>query len=109
MTLTLSRSDPDDHAEATREGFWSISCEGVYAGSIVYDGTRPEPVWGWSITVQDPSPDIAKIGMAETREAAMLEFRAAWDRYRDWLGDERWQDWVEHMAQVDVRTGLKGY
>lgn len=109
MTLALSRSYPDDRAEATREGFWSVSCVGVYVGSIVYDGTRPEPVWGWSITVQDPSPGLAKIGMAETREAAMREFRAAWDRYREWLGDERWKAWVEHMAMVDARARLKAY
>ena len=36
----------------------------------------------------------------------MLEFRAAGERYREWLGDERWQRWVEHMARVDARSEL---
>ncbi|KUL94355.1 hypothetical protein DK26_15215 [Bosea sp. WAO] len=106
MTLTLSRSYPDDHAETTREGFWRVSCEGVYVGSIVYNSVRPEAVWNWSITVQDPSPGLAKTGMAEAREDAMSEFRAAWDCYREWLGDERWHRWVEHMAMVDARSDL---
>ncbi|MGW9332743.1 hypothetical protein [Bosea sp. NPDC055594] len=64
MTLALSRSYPDDHAEATRQGIWSVTCEGIYFGAIVYDSVRPEPVWGWSITVQNPSQDLAKTGMA---------------------------------------------
>lgn len=36
----------------------------------------------------------------------MREFRAAWQRYREGLGDNRWQAWVEHMAIVDARSEL---
>lgn len=34
----------------------------------------------------------------------MKQFREAWDRYRTWLGDERWRGWVEHMAMVRARS-----
>ena len=77
------------HDKATREGFWRVPREGVYVGSIVYDSTRPEPVWGWWITVQDPAPGSARTGMAGTREAALRDFRSAWDRYREWHGEAR--------------------
>lgn len=30
-------------------------------------------------------------------------------RQAEGLGDERWHEWVEHMAMVRARAGLKGY
>jgi hypothetical protein len=107
MSLILSRTYPDDPDEKNREHFWRVTSEGVYVGSIVYNSVRQEPLWSWSITVQDPSPGIAKTGMADSREDAMRQFREAWDAYRAWLGDERWLQWIKHMELVHARANRK--
>lgn len=109
MSLILSRSYPDDPIEANREHFWRVTSEGVYVGSIVYHPWQQVPVWGWTITVQDVSPDIGKSGSAPTRDEAAAQFRQAWDRYREWLGDERWLQWIKHMELVNARSRMKRY
>lgn len=95
--LILRRSYPDS------EHFWKVLTDGVYVGTIVYNDKRPEPVWNWTIQVQWPSPGMAKEGMSDTRDEAMVAFRAAWQRYRSWLGDELWQRWVKHMQEISRR------
>jgi hypothetical protein len=109
MSLILSRRYPDDPDERNREHFWSVTSEGVSIGSVTYNSTRPEPIWNWSITVQFPSPAIGKTGQADTRDEAMQQFREAWDRYREWLGDDRWLQWIKHMELVDARAKNKRY
>lgn len=52
------------------------------------------------ITVAWPSPGVAKAGQGETREECMEQFRAAWERYRAVIGDEKWCWHVEHMAEL---------
>jgi hypothetical protein len=109
MPLLLSRSYPDDLDEDNREHFWSVTSDGVSVGTITYQRARAEPVWSWSITVQDPAPDHGKTGLADTREEAMQQFRQAWDLYREWLGDERWLQWVKHVELVEARAKLRRY
>jgi len=54
------RTYPDDPDERIRESFWTVTSEGVHVGVIVFHSTLPKPMWGWSITVQYPSPGIGK-------------------------------------------------
>lgn len=109
MSLILSRSYPDDPDERNREHFWTVFSEGVYVGAIIYHVTLPKPAWEWSITVQYASPGIPKTGGASSREGAMAGFRAAWDAYRAWLGDDRWLQWIRHMELVDARSSTRRY
>jgi hypothetical protein len=109
MSLILSRTYPDDDDERNREHFWTVTSEGVYVGSIVYHSTLPKPAWGWSITVQYPSPGIGKTGSAATRDEAAKQFREAWDVYRPAIGDDRWLQWIRHVELVDARAKTKRY
>ncbi len=109
MGLILSRTYPDDPIEANREHFWRVTSEGVYIGSIVYQAWQHSPVWHWTITVQDVGPDIGKSGSAPSRDEAAAQFRQAWDRYRAWLGDDRWLQWIKHMEFVNARAGRGRY
>ncbi|AOO80739.1 hypothetical protein [Bosea vaviloviae] len=94
-TLVLQRMEHDEDGR-----MWSVYCEGEVVGSIIQPFTGHR--WQWSITVQDPAP-ISKSGRAETREAAMADFRAAWDRYREHIGERGWQDHLQHMAELRAR------
>lgn len=109
MGLILSRSYPDDADEGNREHYWRVTSEGTYVGSIVLHQGRGDepPVWRWSITVQYPSPGLAKTGDAASREDAMRGFRTGWDAYRAWLGDDLWLEWVRHMDLVNARAGKR--
>ncbi|AZO77451.1 MULTISPECIES: hypothetical protein [unclassified Bosea (in: a-proteobacteria)] len=109
MSLILSRTYPDDEDEKNREYFWTVTSEGVYVGSIVYQGTMPKPMWQWSVTVQYPSPGVAKHGLADSRENAAKAFRSAWDKYRPAIGDDRWLQWIKHVELVDARAKAKRY
>jgi hypothetical protein len=109
MSLILSRTDPDDDDERNREHFWTVTSEGVYVGSIVYQGMMPKPMWHWSITVHYASPGIAKLGLADTRDNAAAAFRAAWVLYRPAIGDGRWLQWIKHVELVDARAKAKRY
>lgn len=66
MSLLLSRTYPDDNDEKNREFFWTVSSEGVYIGTIVFQATLPKPTWRWSITMQHASPGISKGGDGAT-------------------------------------------
>lgn len=109
LALSLRRTYPDDDDERNREHFWTVSSEGVYVGTIVFQATLPKPMWRWSITVQYASPGISKGGDGATREDAMAGFRKAWDAYRASLGDGRWLQWIKHVELVDDRAKAKQY
>lgn len=96
LRLRRASADSDDQ--------WTVRCDGIDVGSIGRPGGRPEPIWQWSITVAWPSPGIAKSGQGETREECMAQFRAAWDRYRAAIGDEKWCWHVAHTAEVAARS-----
>jgi len=91
--LTLRRSYPDD------ERFWTVHAEGVAVGSII----QPvgQPFWHWSITVQFPAG--TKNGKSDSRAEAMIDFRQAWERYREAIGSELWAQHVAHMAELAER------
>jgi hypothetical protein len=92
--LTLRRTYPDD------DRFWTVQSEGVTVGSIIQP--TGQKFWHWSITVQFPAGN--KNGKSDSRQEAMIEFRQAWESYREQLGPEQWAQHVAHMAELAERA-----
>jgi hypothetical protein len=95
VTLVLKRQEHDEDGR-----MWSVYCDGEDVGAVIQP-FRDDP-WQWSITVQDTAP-INKNGRSATREEAMSDFRDAWDRYREHIGERGWQNHLRHMAELRAR------
>ncbi len=97
--------------EWERDKFWSVICRGENVGAIVLQTLAgADTVWSWSIQVhagRHGNGLAGQSGQADTREAAMAEFREAFDRTMTQIGDDGWAHHVAHMAALAQRSGTK--
>lgn len=80
--LTLKRM-ADVFPEAgwpRRDTRWCVLADGAVVGALrQIEGGPQDKLWIWGITVREPARDWWS-GVADTREAAMAAFKAAWER-----------------------------
>lgn len=70
----------------------------LYVGAIILaPGARDATQWTWSIPAVPRLPGATASGRADSREAAMADFRAAWDRAGVDIAA-----WRAHMADVEI-------
>lgn len=92
--LTLRRAPPDN----PRDERYAVMVGETYVGAIVLaPGARDAPMWTWSISAVPRLREATTSGRADSREDAMADFRAAWDRAGVDLGA-----WRSHMAEVEL-------
>lgn len=93
FALTLRRAPPDN----PRDERYAVMVGETYVGAIILaPGARDAPLWTWSISAFPRLREATTSGRADSREEAMADFRAAWDRAGVDLGA-----WRSHMADVE--------
>lgn len=111
MTLVLRRQPlnfPHDDPDAR----WSVYRDDIGVGVIVESrGRSDEPNrWDWVIHLHagrhqnGMNHTKATSGSEETREAAMLAFRAAFDHCLIFIGTEGWARHLEHDAWSQAQS-----
>jgi hypothetical protein len=110
MALVLRRSTSEHVPEWNRDKFWTVLYRGLSVGAITQKmgPSDAPPRWSWSLIIH--APGLRNTGGNETtREAAMDAFRKAFDRRINEIGEEGWADHVQHMRELEARSGPKRY
>lgn len=109
--LILRRQSSRFIPEWDRDKFWSVVFRGEVVGAIVQETlSGAHFVWTWSIHLHAGWRGNGLYGLsgrADVLEPAMAEFREAFDRAMQHIGDEGWAHHVAHMAALAARSGTK--
>ena len=88
MALILKRTSAHYPDSSWSEDHFVVLSGQFVVGIIrkMYGGAQGDR-WSWAINGVHADPDVMeKHGMADTREAAMQDFRANWAKWLSWAG-----------------------
>jgi hypothetical protein len=94
----VARSIGDDDFE--------VRDDGEPVGRIRFAKERSPGIWVWHVQIPVPMPSWCN-GRAESREAAMAAFRAAWTRFKSQIGPEAYVAAIEEARQARNRFSPK--
>jgi hypothetical protein len=93
--------------EGAEPDHFSVICEETVVGTI-YLRTNlagDEVPWFWAINMDlTPSKITAMSGRSETRATAMRAFRRSFECYRNEIGEQGWQDHIDHVRVIAARS-----
>jgi hypothetical protein len=105
--LILRRQNSRFVPEWERDKFWTVICNEVVVGSIIRETLAgADALWTWSIHLHAGRHGNGLAGLsgrADVLESAIAEFREAFDRAMQHIGDEGWANHVAHMAALAAR------